>query len=163
MQTILAIDPGVGRVGYAVLTKEGSVIKALEYNCIETSSREKLEKRLQEIYERLVALIQLYKPTTMVLEQLFFNNNQKTAIMVGQAQGVMMLAASKNNMATHFITPLEIKQALTGYGASDKAAVQKMMMIILGIKDAPKLDDTADALACGVTYLSMNLKLKSPR
>lgn len=160
-KTILALDPGIARTGWAVLQKENQDIQALDYGCIETKSTAPLGERLKTIYEMLVQLIKKYRPETVALEQVFFNTNQKTATVVGQSQGVMILAAAQNNLAVNWVTPLQIKQTLTGYGAADKNQVQKMVMVILDIKKAPKLDDTVDALACGVTYLSQNQLLKS--
>jgi len=153
-ETILALDPGIARTGYAVMTKTGSNIAALNFGCIETSSKELKESRLQTIYNKLTEVSQKYKPTTLVLEKVFLSNNQKTVITVGQAQGVMLLVASQNKMAVSELTPLQIKQAITGYGNADKRQVEKMMMLILKLKEVPKLDDTADALACGLAYFS---------
>lgn len=155
MNKIIALDPGIARTGYAVLVKqENQEVKPLEYGCITTKSTTKLEIRLKELYHQLCQLIKNHRPELMVLEKVFFNNNQKTAITVGQAQGVMLLAASIHKLKVEFVTPLQIKSGLTGYGLADKQQVQKMVKILLNLKEVPKPDDTADALACGLTYLS---------
>jgi crossover junction endodeoxyribonuclease RuvC len=150
---ILALDPGIGRCGFAVMKRHNSEILALEYGCIETSARHNLEQRLQTIYNELSILLNRYSITKLVLERLFFNTNQKTAITVGQAQGVMLLSAAQKKIPVIFLTPLQIKLAVTGYGKADKTAVKKMLLLSLKLRTVPKLDDTIDALACGLGYL----------
>ena len=158
-QIIISLDPGIGRTGYALLQYDQPHIVPLTYGCIETKSSESTEKRLKIIYESLSALIKKYQPSVMVIERVFFNTNQKTAIIVGQAQGVMLLAAAEHNLEVSFVTPLQIKQALTGYGNAEKQQVEKMVMVLLELTEKIELDDTADALACGITYLSTNKSL----
>lgn len=157
---IVAIDPGIGRMGYAIMKKVNGTVLPLEYGCVETAATDALEKRILHIHSSLTHIINLYKPTVMVLEKVFFNTNQKTAIVVGQAQGVMILSAVQNNLSIEWLTPLQIKQTLTGYGSADKQQVQKMVMMLLQLKEVPKRDDTVDALACGLTFLSMNKMLQ---
>lgn len=157
---ILALDPGIGRTGFAIMEKDHGKIMPIDYGCIETSPKDLLENRLVQIHTSLTRIIGLHKPEVMILEKVFFNTNQKTAIVVGQAQGVMILSAVQNNMSIEWVTPLQIKQTLTGYGSADKQQVQKMVMILLQIKEKIRLDDTADALACGLTFLSMNKMLQ---
>jgi len=156
---VLALDPGLGRCGYALLTKKNQELVPLDYGCIETSAKTPLSKRLEIVYTKLQDLIDKYQPQVMVLEQLFFNSNQKTAIMVGQAQGVMLLCAGRNNLEVIFLTPLQVKMAITGYGVADKEAVKKMIIMSIKLKNIPKLDDTIDALAVGMSYL-YNSKFK---
>lgn len=160
METVLALDPGIARTGYAVLYKNSDDIKPLKYGCILTQSRTATQIRLQTIYKELIKIIKKYKPEIMVLEQVFFNTNQKTAITVGQAQGIMLFAAAVYKLNVAFVTPLQIKQTLTGYGAADKTQVQKMVATLLNLSKIPKPDDTADAIACGLTYLYQNKMLK---
>lgn len=160
MKKILGLDPGIGRTGYAIVYKENNVMIPETYGCIETSSKELLEVRLKKLHVSLTKIIKKHKPSIMVLERLFFNNNQKTAMVVGQAQGVMLLCAAENNLSVDFLTPLQIKQTLTGYGAADKKQVLKMVMMILELKTAPKLDDTVDAIACALSYLYQNSMLQ---
>lgn len=159
-KTILALDPGFARTGFAVLKKNNDKIITLDFGCIETKVGMQLEIRLLQIYNHLEKLIKKHNPKALAVEKLFFNTNQKTAIQVSQAQGVMLLAASKNKLPVYFLTPLEIKLSLTGYGVADKNQVQSMVMAILNLKKAPKLDDTADAMACGIAFLSQNQDLK---
>ena len=153
---IIALDPGIARTGFAIMTKVDNQITPLEYGCLTTDAKETLEKRLKKLYQELMTIIIKYSPKTMILEKVFFNNNQKTAITVGQAQGVMILAAAMNNLKIEFVTPLQIKSSLTGYGLADKQQVQKMVKTLLNLDQIPKPDDTADALACGLTYLSLH-------
>ncbi len=160
MQTVLALDPGIARTGYAILYKNNKEIKAVNYGCITTHSKTATHIRLQIIYKELVKVIKKYKPKIMVLEQVFFNTNQKTAITVGQAQGIMLLAAAVCQLDISFVTPLQIKQTLTGYGAAHKTQVQKMVVNLLNLSQVPKPDDTTDAIACGLTYLYQNKMLQ---
>ena len=160
METIIALDPGIARTGYAILVRQAEDIKTIKYGCIETKPKTKTEIRLKTIYSKLEKLIKDFHPTTMVLERVFFNTNQTTAIIVGQAQGVMLLAAANRNLQINLVTPLQIKQALTGYGQATKTQVTKMVMVILNLKKIPRPDDTADALACGLTYFFTNKLLK---
>ncbi len=153
---IIALDPGIARTGYAIMVKTDNQITPIKYGCITTEARETLEKRLKILYLELLALIVKHKPKIMILEKVFFNHNQKTVITVGQAQGVMILAAAMNNLKIEFVTPLQIKSSLTGYGLADKQQVQKMVKTLLNLDEIPKPDDTADALACGLTYLSLH-------
>ena len=153
MNKIIALDPGIARTGYAVMVKNDNEIDPLQYGCITTKSTELLEVRLLQIYGALLQIVKKHKPTKMILEKVFFNNNQKTAITVGQAQGAMLLVAAKAKLQVEFVTPLQIKSALTGYGMATKDQVQKMVTTLLNLKEIPKPDDTADALACGLTYL----------
>lgn len=154
MNKIIALDPGIARTGYAVMTKDRDEITTLAYGCISTKSTFKLETRLKQLYQKLLSLIKKYQPKVMVLEKVFFNHNQKTVITVGQAQGVMLLCASLENLTIEFVTPLQIKSALTGYGLADKQQVQRMVKTLLNLDEIPKPDDTADALACGLTFFS---------
>ncbi len=147
---ILAIDSGVERTGYSVFEKDRYIVSGL----IKTSKTYKKEYRLRSIYEDLKKLIARYNPRIVVIEQLFFLRNQKTAISVSQAQGVVLLLAAQNNIAVEFLTPLQIKQTITGYGQADKRSVQKMLKLTLGL--SIKQDDEADAVACGLAYCYLN-------
>ena len=145
--TILSIDSGIERTGYAIFKDKKYVTSAL----IKTSKNLKSEIRLREIYLKLVEIMKQFKPDVMVLEQLLFFKNQKTFIRVAQAQGVVMLLAAQNDIKVEFLTPLQIKQIVTGYGQADKLAVQKMIKLTTDIDI--KQDDEADAVACGLAYL----------
>lgn len=159
---VLGIDPGIGRCGWAVLEAEGQKFKAVEYGCIETSPSLAIDKRLENVYVDILSIIKKHNPEVMAIEELFFGNNAKTAFAVGQARGVILLAASQNSLKTEVYNPLEVKIALTGYGKAEKAQIGQMVKIILKLNDIPKPDDTADALAVALTYaFSSKLKQKT--
>jgi len=145
--TILSIDSGIERTGYAIFKDKKYVTSAL----IKTSKNLKTEIRLREIYLKLVEIMKQFKPDAMVLEQLLFFKNQKTFIRVAQAQGIVMLIAAQNKIKVEFLTPLQIKQIVTGYGQADKKSVQKMIKLTTDIDI--KQDDEADAVACGLAYI----------
>jgi crossover junction endodeoxyribonuclease RuvC len=153
---ILGIDPGIGRCGWSVVDAQNSKYKALEFGCIETSSKKEIPDRLQDIYEEISKLIKTYKPEVLAIEELFFNTNAKTAFVVGQARGVILLAAAQNNLEIAIYTPLQVKMALTGYGHAEKSQVGKMVKSLLSLKEVPKPDDTADALAIALTFAFSN-------
>jgi crossover junction endodeoxyribonuclease RuvC len=148
---ILGIDPGIGRCGWAIIEKNGSSFKAISYGCIETSSKKEVGKRLEEIYIEITEIIKKYSPKSLSIEDLFFNNNAKTAFVVGQARGVILLAAAQNGLDIEIYTPLQVKMALTGYGRAEKSQVGRMVKTVFGLKEIPKPDDTADALAIALT------------
>ncbi|MDD2758117.1 MAG: crossover junction endodeoxyribonuclease RuvC [Patescibacteria group bacterium] len=145
---MIGIDPGYGRIGYGVITKaQGREWRPLAYGCIETPVNGVFVDRIAELHTQLIALIKKYKPTRMAVEDLFFFKNVKTAIKVGQARGVILLTAVENNLAVDEFTPLQVKQAITGYGRAEKGQMQKMVATILGVPGKIKSDDAADALA----------------
>lgn len=149
---ILGIDPGIGKTGWGVIEVKGSTIKAQGYGCIETKINSEIPGRLFAIYDELQNIIKEYKPDAVAIEELFFNKNIKTALVVGQARGVIILAAIQNNMSVVIYTPTQIKMALTGYGRAEKMQIGKMVQLILKLKEIPKPDDTSDALAIAVTH-----------
>src|SRR5574344_1156167 len=144
---ILGIDPGYALVGYGVIEKLGNQFKVIDYGVIETFKGEKMCDRLNKVYDGVVALIEKYKPDAMSLEELFFQNNQKTAINVAMARGVTLLAGTQTLGSDKIFeyTPLQIKQALTGQGRAEKQQVQYMVKSIFNLKSVPKPDDAADA------------------
>jgi len=144
---ILSIDSGIEKTGYAVFDNK----TYLKSGLIKTSKSKSTEYRLLEIYLELEKVIKKFRPKTVVFEQLFFFRNQKTAIKVAQAQGSVLLLAALNDLKVEFLTPLQIKQIITGYGQSDKKSVQKMIKLENGI-DIDQ-DDEADAVACGLAYI----------
>ncbi len=148
--TILSIDSGIERTGYAIFKDKKYVTSAL----IKTSKSLTTENRLIEIYNKLIEVMKKYKPDVMILEQLLFFKNQKTFIRVAQAQGIVMLLAAENKIKVEFLTPLQIKQIVTGYGQADKKSVQKMIRLTTGI--VLTQDDEADAVACGLAYVFLN-------
>lgn len=149
---ILGIDPGIGKVGWGVIKDESGKQKALEYGCFETSSKMNLDERLAEIYDFITRLIEKFTPEVLAIEQVYFAANSKTALIVGQARGVILLAASKSNLPTASYTPLQVKQALTGFGRADKNQIQSMVGSILHLPKKVVQDDTADALAIAITH-----------
>ena len=160
---VLGIDSGIEKTGYSVFdkTKNGtSGFKFKTSGLIKTSIKDSNEIRLKIIYESLQQLISLYKPSIVVIEQLFFFKNQKTAIQVSQAQGVCLLAAAQNNIEVEYLTPLQIKQTITGYGRADKKSMQKMINMTLNNVKKIKQDDEIDAIACGLAYCFINKNLK---
>lgn len=149
---ILGIDPGIARVGWGIIKDESGKQKVLDYGCFETSSKIDLDERLAKIYDFIVELIKKFTPEILAIEQLYFAANSKTALIVGQARGVILLAASKSNLPTASYTPLQVKQALTGYGRADKNQIQSMVGSILHLPKKVVQDDTADALAIAITH-----------
>jgi crossover junction endodeoxyribonuclease RuvC len=120
--------------------------------CIETSPKKTVEKRLEEIYQEITKIIKVHQPDALAIEELFFNTNAKTAFVVGQARGVILLAAAQNNLEIAIYTPLQVKLALTGYGRAEKPQVGQMVKTLLSLKEIPKPDDTADGLAIAITH-----------
>lgn len=149
---ILGIDPGIAIVGYGVVDKEGNAYKTIAYDAVTTRAHTPLEQRLEKVYTGINEIIKMYKPDAMSIEELFFNNNAKTALTVGQARGVIILAAVQNNIPVYEYTPLQVKQALTGYGRASKSQIQQMMKSMLALTEIPKPDDVADALAIAVCH-----------
>ena len=157
---ILAIDSGFERTGYAVIEKSVSSIQYLVSGLIKTSSKLSMAKRLEEIFTKLELIIKKEKPTVIAMEQIFFFKNQKTVIPVAQAQGIVLLLAAQHNLELEFLTPLQIKQIVTGYGHSDKIAVKKMVSLTLPKLDLKgMIDDEIDAIACGLAYCYLNKQL----
>ncbi|MFZ1654471.1 MAG: crossover junction endodeoxyribonuclease RuvC [Candidatus Moraniibacteriota bacterium] len=150
---ILGIDPGTATVGWAVLEHIKGKTEPLAYGHISTSKDLPLERRLQEIRDDITAIVKQYQPDAAALEELFFFNNQKTAISVAQSRGALLLTLADFGLSIAGYTPLEVKQALTGYGKADKQQVQRMAKEILKLKAIPKPDDVADALAIALCHL----------
>ena len=149
---ILGIDPGIERCGWGVLSETKSVVTPVDYGCIFTSKEDSDAKRLLNLYNEIIDLIKKFKPEGIAVEEIFFNNNAKTVIIVGEARGVIMLAAEINKIPVFSYSPLKIKMAITGYGRADKEQVQYMVKNVLHLKSVPKPDDTADALAVALTH-----------
>lgn len=149
---ILGIDPGIGRCGWAILEYKNSGFKVGGYGCIETPPKSDKQERLMTIYREITDIIKKQKPETLSIEELFFNTNSKTAFSVGEARGVIMLAAGANKLPIFAYTPLQVKMALTGYGRAEKSQVGKMVKTMLFLPEVPKPDDTADALAVAITH-----------
>jgi crossover junction endodeoxyribonuclease RuvC len=151
---VLGIDVGTAIVGWAVIEKGVKKYKVINYGDIRTSSALDIGTRLLQIFEALEKLIVEYKPTDIAIEKIFFNNNQKTIITVSEARGVIMLAGVKNGLEVFGYTPPQVKMSVTGYGKAEKKQVQIMVQKILDLKEIPKCDDTADALAISFCHLN---------
>ena len=148
---ILGIDPGIAIVGYGVIEYDGRHFRTLGMGAIRTPAGQDVEARIETVYNDMLELIDAYKPDEMAIEELFFNTNQKTAIAVAEARGVILLAARKRNVAISEYTPLQVKQSVVGYGRAEKQQVMAMTASIRGLGKI-KLDDTADALALAVCH-----------
>jgi crossover junction endodeoxyribonuclease RuvC len=149
---ILGIDPGYAIVGYGLVEYTNNKFTPIKYGAILTSSGCNIEDRVHKIYIELNEIISQYKPSAMAVEKLFFTTNQRTVIDVAQARGVIMLCATINNVKFFEYTPLQVKQAVVGYGRAEKSQVMEMTKRILCLKEVPKPDDTADALAIAICH-----------
>ena len=147
---ILGIDPGIADTGYGFLRVRGGCLECLEYGSIKTPAGQALPERLQTLYQELNRLIKKHKPQAAAAEQLFFNKNVRTALIVGQARGVALLAVSQAGLPLLDFTPAQVKQAVSAYGQASKLQVQKMVKLILKLDKLPQPDDAADALAVAI-------------
>lgn len=148
---ILGIDPGTGILGFGIVDVDPrGKIRLVDAGVIRTPVKEDDAVRLQTIFDELTEIIAQTKPTVMSVEKLFFAQNVTTAMTVAQARGVVLLLGQQNKMDLHEYTPLQIKQAITGYGKADKKQMQEMVKVLLGLKEVPKPDDAADALAAAI-------------
>jgi len=145
---ILGIDPGLARVGYGLINKQGKNIKIIDSGLITTPASLSISERLILINRGLKKILKKHKPDFVAIEKLFFFKNAKTALSVGQAWGVISFTVKTAGCSIIELTPLQIKQSVTGYGQATKSQVEKMLKLIVGIKSLPKSDDTVDALAC---------------
>ena len=149
---ILGIDPGYAILGYGIVDIVGNKFSVVDYGAITTDPSMDMPSRLVKLFDGLTELISAFKPDEASIEELFFNSNAKTAILVGEARGVAVLACAKGNLKINEYTPLQIKQAMVGYGRADKTQVQFMVKTMLNLKEVPKPDDTADALAAAICH-----------
>ena len=149
---ILGIDPGTATTGYGAITATRDGLKVLDHGVISTPPGKSLHLRLEILNQGLAVLFARFEPPEVAVEQLFFTNNAKTALAVGQARGVALLAAAKAGCEVHEYTPLQVKQAVVGYGRAEKSQVQYMVKAILALKETPKPDDAADALALAICH-----------
>jgi crossover junction endodeoxyribonuclease RuvC len=147
---VLGIDPGTARTGYGVVAREGAALRVLDYGCFETVPDRSAGERLLLIHEALTDLIETHRPEAVGVERLFFNRNVQTAFAVGQARGVVLLAAAEHGLPVHEYGPHEVKLAVTGYGRATKEQVQRMVQLVLAMAELPRPDDAADALAVAV-------------
>jgi len=149
---ILSLDSGLEKTGFAIFQKSKNNPTYVTSGLIKTDKKKKTEVRVWEIYNKLNDVILKYKPNLIIIEQIFFFKNQKTIVSVAQAQGVAMLLAAQNRIPAEFLTPLQIKQNVTGYGLADKKSVRKMIDLTLKIPTKKYEDDEIDAIACGLAY-----------
>lgn len=149
---ILGIDPGFAITGYSIIDYQGNKFKLIDSGAVTTKAGESFPLRLTKIYDDLSMIIDEYKPDAISVEELFFNNNVKTAINVAQARGVVLVVGCQKQIPTYEYTQLQIKQAVAGYGRADKIQVQKMVKAILNVEKLPKLDDTTDSMAAAICH-----------
>ena len=147
---ILGIDPGTAALGYGVIERTGGRLRAIDHGCLVTSPDLPMPERLLAIHGLLDDLLALHQPAIVAVERLFFSRNAQTAIAVGQARGVVLLAAAQHGRPVREATPNEVKSAIAGYGAADKEQVQRMVQLVLGMAELPRPNDAADALAIAV-------------
>ena len=147
---VLGIDPGTAATGYGIVERTGSQLRAIDYGCLETLSTQELPQRLLEIHSGVLELIETHSPRFVGVERLFFNRNVRTAFAVGQARGVVLLAAAQRGVPVLEFGPHEVKLAVTGYGRAAKGQVQRMVQLMLGMTVLPRPDDAADALAVAI-------------
>lgn len=151
---VLGIDPGTAIVGYAIIDFENGKYTVQDYGCLYTDKDLDMPLRLEKIYDGIINLIELWSPSDMAIEKLFFFKNQKTIIEVGQARGVISLAGQKKGLNLFSYTPLQVKMGVAGYGKADKTQIQEMVKLILKLDELPKPDDAADALAISITHIN---------
>lgn len=152
---ILGIDPGTANLGYGIVKKtrgKKSKLEAIHYGCIKTSPDFSDGERLKKINNELNKLIKKYQPKVLAVENIYFFKNLKTAMPVSQAKGVILLTAAKKKIPVYEFTPLQVKMTVVGYGKAEKKQVQKMIQVLLNLKEFPKKDDAADALGVALCY-----------
>lgn len=155
---ILGVDPGLAATGYGIIKKDGGNLALVDYGVIATPAGMELSARLKFIADDFKSLLEKYRPAAVAAEKLFFAKNAKTAMDVGHSRGIILLRTMEAGARIFEFTPLQVKQAVSGYGAADKAQVQKMVQTILKLKELPRPDDAADALAIAITLAhSINL------
>ena len=147
---ILGLDPGVARTGWGVIEKIGQKLKVVEFGCIESAANSAAVDRFKYLFHELNKIVSRNKPEIAGVETLIFNTNAKTVMAVGQARGVLLLALAQSGVIIREFSPLQVKQAVAGYGRAEKIQVQKMVMTLLHLNKLPKPDDAADALAVAI-------------
>jgi crossover junction endodeoxyribonuclease RuvC len=147
---ILGIDPGTSLIGYGIIDTDGKTLQPVNFGDLKTGANVKNSERVKEVFDFFDKLIKKFQPNKVAIENLFFFKNTKTAVKVSEMRGVLLLVAAKNGVEIAEFTPLQVKQAVSGYGRAEKDQVQKMVRLILGLKTEPRPDDTADALALAI-------------
>lgn len=150
MPIFLGIDPGIADTGYGVISVSGNLLRCITYGSIKTDKKDSDQDRLLSLYNQLSIIIKTHQPQAVGMEKLFFNTNAKTAMIVGQARGVAVLTVAQAKLPLYELTPPQVKSAVCASGSANKAQVQKMVKLILGLKEVPKPDDAADALAVAI-------------
>jgi crossover junction endodeoxyribonuclease RuvC len=150
---VLGIDPGLAITGYGLVAGDGSELEPIAHGVLRTPANTPIPDRLCQLHAALLALLAQYRPDAAAVEELFFSTNARTAIMVGEARGVALLALAQAGLPISEYTPLQVKQSVTGYGQADKRQVQEMVRLLLNLGDIPRPDDAADALAVAVCHL----------
>src|SRR5918996_4668915 len=150
--TILGIDPGTATMGWGVIRQEGNRLRYVQHGTVTTPSNWEMPRRLGRLFDAGTELLEGYRPQTVAVEELFFNTNVTTAITVGQARGVVLLAAYRAGVEVAEYTPLQVKQAITSYGRAEKRQVQEMVKTLLNLPEVPKPDDAADGLAIAICH-----------
>jgi crossover junction endodeoxyribonuclease RuvC len=150
---VLGIDPGTATTGWGIVERDGDSLTLLDYGTVTTSQGAPLPERLQVIYQELGQIIEQHSPDAAAVEKLFFSKNVRTALAVGQARGVALLAIADAGLPLHEYTPLEVKQSVSGYGRASKEQVQKLVQILLGLDFLPEPDDAADAIAVAICHI----------
>jgi len=158
---VLGIDPGFGRMGWAIVEGNRSRQNLVECGCLETSPTDSLNVRLEEIFDQISELVDKHHPDAAAVEELYFFKNAKTVMGVGQARGVILVALVKKKVAAFNYTPLQIKRCIAGYGQADKKQMQMMVKSQLKLKAVPKSDDAADAMAAALTHFFINSQLRT--
>ncbi len=152
---ILGIDPGLAIMGYGLVEKTGSKLAALDYGVVTTEAKRPMPSRLERVFDAVTLLIAQFSPDCVAFEELFFYRNVSTALPIASARGVALLAASKAGLPMYEYTPMQIKQAVSGFGHAKKPQVQQMIKLLLNLKEAPKPDDAADALAVCICHANI--------
>jgi len=149
---VLGVDPGLATMGYGVVIESDQQLIAIAYGVIRTPAGLPKAERLMQLHEQLDELLTTYRPDVAAVEELFFSTNARTALTVGEARGVVLLTLARAGLSIVEYKPMEVKQAVTGYGGADKVQIQQMVRILLGLDDIPRPDDAADALAIAICH-----------
>ena len=157
---IIGIDPGLARMGFGIIQMTSKQLKPVEYGCIQTDMNLSASSRLKQLYESLQEILEVHHPSHFAIEKLFFNKNTRTALSVGEARGVALLAGSVAGLCIFEYTPLQVKMSVSGYGKASKKQVCYMVKAILQLKAFPNLDDTTDALAVAICHAQNTISKK---
>lgn len=162
-RVILGVDPGTAILGYGVVLVEGEGLEAVDFGVLTTPAALPLTSRLLLLFDGLTRIIEETKPSEVAIEQLFFAKNVQSALAVGQARGVALLAAARRGLPVSEYTPLQVKQAVAGYGRATKIQVQSMVQVMLSLREIPQPDDAADALAIALCHAQWNERMEGGR